>query len=99
MLMDLLSYYYADRLYLLRSVNLILSHRSPNSSDQILQRQLSIKDFQLIDQLEELLKTAPVPARSRDLTSQMISIMHLQLGCSAGQKQILTFFLKNFGIW
>ena len=80
LLVDLLSFYYADRLYLLRSINLILSHRasSDQKSEKILQVQTSIKSEKILEQLEQMLKSQPVPARSRDLNSQMISIMHLQ---------------------
>ena len=97
-LMDLLSYYYADRLYLLRSINLILSHR-PRPGDKpdiILQRQSGIDGEKLLDQLDQLLKTTPVPARSRDLNSQMISIMHLQhLRERATLLESLLLFVEN----
>ena len=65
MLLDLISFYYTNRLYLLRSFNIILAHKpsSDEKSDIILNCQAKIRGPKLLDQLELLLKTTPVPAR------------------------------------
>ena len=54
-LLDLLTFYSADRLYLLRSVNLILSHRSTGDekSDSILRFQAATKGETLLDELDQ----------------------------------------------
>jgi len=60
-----------DRIYIIKSVNgLISSDKSKLESKELTKS--------LISQLENLLKSSPVPPRSRDLNSEIISAMHLQ---------------------
>ena len=60
-----------DRIYIIKSVNgLINSDKSKLESKELTKS--------LISQLENLLKSSPVPPRSRDLNSEIISAMHLQ---------------------
>ena len=76
-LSEILSFFCADKLYLLRSIELVLSLKNSNRADLGVSN-VKIEGKSLIDQLEKLLKSPPVPNRSRDLNSQMISVLHLQ---------------------
>ena len=71
-LSQMLKILHKDRIYIIKSVNGLLN--SPDKS------KLESKDLtkSLISQLETLLKSSPVPPRSRDLNSEIISAMHLQ---------------------
>ena len=76
-LLDILTFFCADKLYLLRSIELVLSLENSNRADLGVS-QVKVEGAVLISQLEKLLKSPPVPNRSRDLNSQMISVLHLQ---------------------
>lgn len=70
-LSQMLKILHKDRIYIIKSVNgLINSDKSKLESKELTKS--------LISQLENLLKSSPVPPRSRDLNSEIISAMHLQ---------------------
>ena len=70
-LSQMLKTLHKDRIYIIKSVNgLINSDKSKLESKELTKS--------LISQLENLLKSSPVPPRSRDLNSEIISAMHLQ---------------------